>query len=275
MKKNVSSAAFLCVFCTTIFFSCKKDDAVPAPTIVKQWTVALSAKNENPVPAGRTETGTALLMLMSDNSLTYTITVNGLATGDAFTAAHLHVGDVITSGAVILPLSPVFSGGVGTGTTTNLRTTLVDSLKDDNNEIYFNAHTTQVGSGLLRGQLNTNVEMAADVALSGANEPTPVTTTTTGVATFRLTSAKKLYTKFVITNLETGDAMTAAHIHKGAVGVNGPVIVPIYGSAAEFGTVKIITITDDALFASLKTDAIYANAHSTNKGGGIVRGQIR
>ena len=75
MKKNVSSAAFLCVFCTTIFFSCKKDDAVPAPTIVKQWTVALSAKNENPVPAGRTETGTALLMLMSDNSLTYTITV--------------------------------------------------------------------------------------------------------------------------------------------------------------------------------------------------------
>lgn len=274
MKKNVLSIATLSLLCTTIFFSCKKDDAVLAPSVVKTWSVSLSAKNENPAPAGRSETGTAVLTLMSDNSLNYTITVNNLTSGDMFMAAHLHVGDAITSGAVILPLSPVFSGSTGTGVTTNLRSTLVDSLKDDSNEIYFNAHTMQVGSGLVRGQLNTNIEMAADVALSGANESVPVTTTATGVATFRLTSAKKLYTKFVITNLEAGDAMTAAHIHKGVVGVNGVVIVPIYSSTAEFGTVKIITV-DDVLFTSLKTDAIYANAHSTNKGSGIVRGQIR
>ncbi|MFC4230328.1 CHRD domain-containing protein [Parasediminibacterium paludis] len=275
MKKNVFSLILLCTCCTTIFLSCKKNDAVTAPTIVKQWTVSLSAKNENPAPAGRNETGTASFMLMSDNSLVYTITVNNLASGDMFVAAHLHAGDAITSGPVILPLAPVFSGGVGTGTTTNLRSTLVDSLKNDMNEIYFNAHTSQVGSGLIRGQLNTNIEMAADVALNGANEANPVTTSAIGLATFRLTTSQKLYTKYVITNLESGDTLTAAHIHKGAWGTNGPVILPIYGSNAEFGTVKIIPITDPALFASLKTDAIYANAHSIMHPGGIIRGQIR
>lgn len=273
MKKK-SFLMLLVLFATMFLFSCKKDETTPAPTVVKQWTIILSAKNENPAPAGRNETGTASLALLSDNSFTYTITVAGLVQGDALTAAHLHVGDVITNGAIILPFTPTFSGSTATGTTTNLRSSLVDSLKNDANEIYFNVHTTQVGSGLLRGQLNTTIELAADVALNGTNESTPVTTTTTGIATFRLTGAKKLYAKFVINNLEAGDAMTAAHIHKGAVGVNGAVIVPIYGTTADFGTVKIITV-DDVLFASLKTDPIYANAHSTLKAGGIVRGQIR
>ena len=274
MKKNVLSLMLLASASSMLLYSCKKDETVPEPTVVKQWMIALSAKNENPAPAGRNETGTVMLTLLSDNSVTYTITAIGLASGDYLTAAHLHVGDAITSGAVILPLTPTFSASTGTGTTTNLRTTLVDSLKNDANEIYFNVHTTQVGSGLLRGQLNTTIELAADIALSGTNEPTPVITTATGIATFRLTGAKKLYTKFVINNLESGDVMTAAHIHKGLVGANGSVIVPVYGNAAEFGTVKIIPV-DDALFASLKVDAIYANAHSTLKPSGIVRGQIR
>lgn len=274
MKKNLPALLLFITMTSTLLLSCKKDDATPAPTVVKQWTIALSAKNENPALASRNETGTASLTLLSDNSLTYTLSINALVSGDALTAAHIHVGDVITSGAVIVSLNPMFMGSTGMGTVTNLRTSFVDSLKNDANELYFNVHSTQVGSGLVRGQLNTNIEVASDVVLNGANEPTPVVTTATGLATLRLTSAKKLYTKVVITNLETNDVMTAAHIHKGAVGANGSVIVPIYGSASEFGTTKIITV-DDALFASLKADAIYFNAHSMLKSGGLVRGQIR
>ncbi|WP_367890794.1 CHRD domain-containing protein, partial [Ferruginibacter sp.] len=37
---------------------------------------------------------------------------------------------------------------------------------------------------------------------------------------------------------------------------------------------KVTALTDD-LYASLKTDAIYVNAHSTSKPGGLIRGQIR
>jgi hypothetical protein len=63
------------IACTAI--SCNKDnDDPPAPTVVKEWTIPLSAKNEVPAPA-RNETGTATFKLMSDNSATYTINVTG------------------------------------------------------------------------------------------------------------------------------------------------------------------------------------------------------
>jgi CHRD domain len=257
--------------------SCSNDDnsnVVPTPTVVKDWTIPLSATYENPAPASRTETGTATMQLLSDNSLKYTITLVGLAGADVLTAAHLHVGDAITSGGVILGIDPLFSGSTANGTITGLRASLVDSLKNSANEIYFNVHSTQVPSGLVRGQVNTNIELAADLELSGANEVPPVTTTATGKALVRLTSEKKLYVKLTITNLEGGDALTAAHIHKAATGVNGSVLVGFYGSAADFGTTKIITV-DDAAYASLKADNIYANAHSTNHPAGIVRAQIR
>ncbi|MEJ7914481.1 MAG: CHRD domain-containing protein, partial [Chitinophagaceae bacterium] len=186
----------------------------------------------------------------------------------------IHTGDVITSGPVIVGLNPTFTGSNASGTITNLRSTFIDSLKNDVNELYFNVHSTQVPSGLVRGQLNTKLEMVADVALSGANEVPPVTTTATGLATFRLTSDKKLYTKFVVNNVPAGDTLTASHIHTGAPGVNGPVIVPIYNTAAEFGTVKIITLAEPT-FTSVKSGVVYANAHSRRHPGGIVRGQIR
>jgi hypothetical protein len=251
-----------------------KSTPVPAPTIVKEWNIALSAKYENPAPAGRNETGTVNLQLLSDNSLKYTIAVNGLTAGDNMTAAHLHAGDAITSGPVILGLDPVFTAGSATGIVKNLRTSLIDSLKSSTNEIYFNAHSTQVASGLVRGQLNTNIEVASDVILNSANEVPAGTSAATGLALVRLTSEKKVYIKLTVTGLEAGDVLNAAHIHKAATGVNGPVILGFYSSAADFGTVKIITV-DDPLYTSLKTDAIYVNAHSTVKPGGIIRGQIR
>lgn len=279
MKRNFFSISAI-VSITLLAISCSKDKneipAPPQPTIVKEWSIPLSAKNENPAPASRNETGTATLQLLSDNSLKYSITVTGLAASDALTAAHIHTGDVITNGGVILGFSPTFSGSTASGTITNVRTTFVDSLKNDVNELYFNVHSTQVGSGLVRGQLNTKLEMTADVVMNGANEvQTPaVVTNATGLGLARLTSNKKLYVKVTVSGLEANDALSAAHIHKGAAGTNGAILIGIYNSAAEFGTVKVITV-DDVMFASLKADALYFNAHSTTKPAGIIRGQIR
>jgi hypothetical protein len=273
--KHCVSLLFAAGICLAVT-SCKKDsDPAPSgPTVVRSWTIPLSAKNEAPAPAGRTETGTASIQLLSDNSLTYAVTVNGLAAGDALTNAHIHTGNVITSGPVIVGFNPVFNGNTATGTVTGLRTTFVDSLKNDAIDLYVNTHSTQVPGGLARGQMNKTVEMAADVVLTGTNEVPSVTTTASGLALVRLTSDKTLYTKVTVTNLEAGDAWTAAHIHKAALGVNGAVMVGIYAAAGEFGTVKISTV-DDATFTSLKNDAIYVNAHSVNHAAGTIRGQIR
>jgi hypothetical protein len=260
---------------TLLALSCSDDETpTPAPTLDREWTIPLSAKFENPAPANRAETGTATLQLMSDKSLKYTLTVTGLAASDALTAAHLHVGNVITNGNVIQDLNPTFTNGVATGTITNLRSSLVDSLKSDINDIYINIHSTQVGSGLVRGQLNTQVEFAQDVVLNSANEVPAGTSAATGLAVIRLASDRQLYTLITVTGVETGDALTAAHYHRAATGVNGPILLDIYSSAAQFGTVKVSAV-DDPFIAALKNDPTYVNVHSTSKPGGLIRGQIR
>lgn len=273
LKPNTKTAILLLMVSATLF-SCKKSETVPDPTVVKHWMITLSAKNEVPAPTGRNETGSAMLELLTDGSLRYSISVTGLASGDALTNSHIHVGNVITSSSVVLDLKPSFSNGTASATITGLRSTFIDSLNDDSKELYLNVHSTQAPAGIVRGQLNKTIELAADVAMSPANEVPAGTSTATGLAIIRVTSDKQVYAKLTVSNLETSDALTAAHIHKGAAGVNGGVLVGIYGSASEFGTTKILSI-DDATLTSLKNDAIYVNAHSTAKPGGIVRGQIR
>jgi hypothetical protein len=274
MKKKIIPLAILCAVSPLIFISCE-DDAVSPPTIVKEWTVPLSTQYENPARAGRTESGTATIQLLSDNSIKYTIAVTGLAAGDALTAAHIHTGDVITNGPVVLGFDPVFSGSNATGTIAGIRASFVDSLKNSANELYFNVHSTQQPGGLVRGQMNVGIELAADVALSGANEvPNPVVTSATGTGSVRLTADKKLYSKVTVINLEAADALTAAHIHNAAAGANAGVLIGLASGAADFGVVKMVTVSD-AVFATLKTDPIYLNAHSVLHPAGLIRGQIR
>ena len=274
MKRSILPLALICMAQPILFMACKKETVVPMPTVVKEWTIAISPKNENPARTGRMETGTANLSLFSDNSLKYVITVNGLAAGDALVAAHIHAGNVITNGPVVLGLDPMFSGATATGTITNLRSTFVDSLKSDDNDLYFNLHSTQQPGGLLRGQLNENIVVAEDVVLLGTNEVEPVTTSATGLAILRLTDRKKLYSKVTVSTLDAGDVMMAAHIHTGATGTNGSVIISLCATTADFGEAKIFTLPD-AIYNTVKMDAVYVNAHSSFKPGGLVRGQIR
>ncbi len=277
MKSLQTAKSFLALALFFLIFSaCKKDSVtIVPPTLLKSWMVTLNTKFENPAPAGRTETGMAMLDLYSDSTLKYTITVTGLASGDALVAAHIHVGNAITNGGVILSFNPTFSGGSATATV-NLRKSLSDSILNATTDFYVNVHSTQVGSGLLRGQIDNPVIFATDVALSGANEfPTPVVTTATGVALLRLTTDKNLFARVTISNLEVGDALTASHIHTGATGTTGGVIVGLIAGSTDFGLPLKITGISDANIALIQTGSVYVNVHSTRYGGGIVRGQIR
>ncbi|MEO5685376.1 MAG: CHRD domain-containing protein [Chitinophagaceae bacterium] len=255
--------------------ACSKDDtSTPAPTVLKHWDIALNAKFEAPAPAGRSETGTAMLDMYSDMTMKYTITVTGLAAGDQLSAGHIHTGDPMTSGPVILGFDPIFTGGTATGKVA-VRSTLADSIINNTTDFYVNVHSTQVPGGLLRGQLDNPVTFAQDVVLSGTNEVPAVTTTATGLALFRLTANKILYAKYTVTGLEAGDVLTASHVHTGAAGVNGPVIIPVCGSAADFGKALKLPALTDANVTLLTTGQVYANAHSQIRPGGIVRGQLR
>jgi hypothetical protein len=257
----------------TLTPSCSKNDAAPPvpATLVKQWDVVLNTKFENPAPAGRTETGTATLQLYSDSTLKYSITVTGLTAGDNLTASHIHWGDPLDNGPVILNFLPTFTGGTATGTV-SLRNSLADSLKTG--EAYVNVHSTQFPAGLARGQLNDPLEFAVDVPMVGTNEVPAVTTTATGLALLRLAPDKKLYSKITVTTLESNDTLSVAHIHGAAAGTNGSVLQGLCSSLADFGVKKSVVLSD-ANATALKTGTVYVNAHTKLHPGGIVRGQIR
>jgi CHRD domain len=275
MKALVYQSAMLFTI-TAFLFSCKKNNDGPKITIVKEWNLTLSAKNENPAPAGRNETGAFVLKVMSDNSVQYNINVTGLTSGDALTAAHIHTGNPGVNGGVILNFAPTFTGGTASGSVANVRQTLLDSMTNGTAELYVNVHSTQVGSGLVRAQLNSTVQWAQDVILSGANEVPAVATTATGTARFRLASDGKLYYVVNVTGLTAGDGtLTAAHIHNGAAGANGSVLIGLVSAAADFGVNKQLQLTDVQKTAIDGTGSLYVNAHSTIFPGGIIRGQIR
>jgi CHRD domain len=271
-KRGISIVLSLSLF--VLVSSCSKSTTpgTPAATVVKHWDIVMDAKFENPASAGRTETGTAALDLYSDNSFKYAITVTGLAAGDALTASHIHFGDAGTNGPVILNFSPVFSGNAASATITNLRQTLVDSIKTGT--VYVNVHSTQFPGGLLRGQMDKTIDYAVDVDLSGANEVPAVTTTATGHSSLRLMTDKTLYSKITVSNLEANDALSVAHIHGAAAGVNGAVLQALCTSVDDFGVVKVFTLSD-ANVTALKTGQVYVNAHTTIHPAGIIRGQIR
>ena len=190
-------------------------------------------------------------------------------------AGHIHLGDAVTNGPVIVSFNPTFNTAGTTSTasgTVSIRSTLADSLQ--NLPIYVNFHSTNFPGGLVRAQLDKVIDFAADVSMTGASEVSPVVTTATGKAFIRITTDKTLYSKVTISNLEAGDAMTAAHIHKAGPTTNGPVIQILCANAGEFG-ISMNRIISDALITSIKTDSIYANAHSTAHPGGIIRAQIR
>lgn len=264
----------LTVLLATTVISCKKDEMAPAATVTKEITVLLSAANENPQPAGRTETGSASIKLYSDQSMTVDITVNGLASGDNITAGHFHVGDPVTNGGVVVDLNPTIMGNMVKAKLTNVRSSFIDTLMNGTADIYLNVHSSQVPAGIIRGQIFNAVTFASSVALSGMNEVPAVNTTATGTALLRITTDNKLYSKVTVTNVEAGDALTAGHIHTGAAGTNGGVLLGLCSSAADFGVTKIFTPTA-AILTAIKTDALYVNVHSTNRPSGIVRGQIR
>ena len=82
------------------------------------------------------------------------------------------------------------------------------------------------------------------------------------------------------------ETVTMAHIHKGALGVNGPVVVdfkmttPTTSAANQNSNLSFqFEVTDATTLAALEEvisnpNAHYVNVHSTSKPGGIVRGQL-
>lgn len=109
-----------------------------------------------------------------------------------------------------------------------------------------------------------------NIALSGAQEVPPVATRASGTA--RVTVADDMSVTASVTI--SGIAATAAHIHMGAAGANGPVIVPLVKSGDNAFTAQPGAKLTPAQFEALKKGGLYVNVHSAANPGGEIRAQL-
>jgi hypothetical protein len=132
--------------------------------------------------------------------------------------------------------------------------------------------------------------------LTGGEEVPPVATRGTGQAALSVSDDRsEVRYKLLVANVKN---MTQAHIHCGAAGVNGPVVVFLFGlvpdgetlngilAQGSFTAENIIVRPDSAacpggvadlegLLAKMEAGMTYVNVHTLQYPGGEVRGQIR
>ena len=109
------------------------------------------------------------------------------------------------------------------------------------------------------------------VVLTGAQEIPPVTTSATGTGTFSIAPDKSVRGSVII----TGMTVTAAHIHEGEAGKNGPIIIPLTQTADNIWALPEGAKLTEAQYESYKAGKLYYNVHSAAYKGGEIRGQIK
>ena len=234
------------------------------PTTFVTLSSAMSGDQELP-PTITGALGAGSLTLESPTRLlSGSFTVNGMSA----TAGHVHLGNTGANGAIIVPMT-----ASGTGTFTVPASTVLTEQQATafaNGGLYFNAHSVENPGGEVRGQIGREVFAAQ---MSNAQEvPTNASMAAgNGLLDFDATT-KKIIGRVTLTGL----AATAAHIHTGVLGANGPIIFSMTETAAGSGI--WVTATDatmtDAQITSLKAGGLYFNTHSTAFPGGEIRGQI-
>ena len=111
----------------------------------------------------------------------------------------------------------------------------------------------------------------SNVQLSGSQEVPPVNTTATGSGILTVVMDRSMSG----TVTTSGIAGTAAHIHLGAAGANGPVIIPLNKTADNVWSVPSGIRLNDAQYEAYKLGNLYVNVHSAANPNGEIRGQVK
>jgi hypothetical protein len=235
---------------------------------------AMNSGDERPAPTGdvanaRGAFSATVTKTDTGATLNWTLTFTNMS-GPA-TAAHIHLAERGTPGPVVVPLcAPCTSGVSGTA---NINATVLAAIQAD--RAYVNVHTRQNPAGEIRDQVSPVA--ATGATLSAAKErPKPKGNVKRARGTFTAT-VKKEGTEGVITWRLTFSRLTgrgiAAHIHRGAPGKAGPVIVPLCAPCRS-GARGQVTV-GAAVLNALETGRAYVNVHTRKNQAGEIRGQLR
>ncbi|MBT8522095.1 CHRD domain-containing protein [Polynucleobacter paneuropaeus] len=109
------------------------------------------------------------------------------------------------------------------------------------------------------------------VNLTGAQEVPPVMTSASGVGSIMVAPDGSVSGTITTTGVEG----TMAHIHEGAMGQNGPVIVPFTKTSDNVFSAPAGAKLTDAQLQSLKSGNLYLNVHSATNKPGEIRAQLK
>lgn len=229
------------------------------------FAAQLSAAQELPTNAS-TATGNGVIALdPGTKAFTARLTLSGISA----VAAHIHTGAIGANGAVIFPLTETATGSGVWVSAAGATMTDAQVASLTSGGLYFNAHSAGFPGGEIRGQIARNVRFAK---LSAAEELPTNASTATGTGTLVVDPTNRMVSGSIVL---TGITATMAHIHLGAPGANGAVIVPLTQTTPGTWSVPANTsLTADQLKA-YKQGNLYFNAHSAAFPGGEIRGQIR
>ena len=109
------------------------------------------------------------------------------------------------------------------------------------------------------------------LTMTGAEEVPPVTTSASGTGSVRVADDRTVTGTF----RTQGGPFVAAHIHEGAAGQNGPVIIPLEKRGDNEWAVPANAKLTEAQYESFRAGRLYVNFHSAKFKGGEIRAQIR
>jgi hypothetical protein len=251
MKKIQLFALFIAL---SVASACKSTEANPEQTVSSTLAppadlllanATLTGANEVPAVT-TTATGSAS---GSYNKTSKILNLNVTYAGVTPTVGHIHNGASGVAGPVIYPFTIAASPFTYVSPLA-LATDQETNLLAGNN--YVNLHSTKAPGGEIRGQLALTPSAAQGSVTGKFNNSTKVLT---------------LQVNYL------GLTPTMWHIHKGAVGVAGPVIVDLgntFGSPFNFTTSAL----DATQEADLKSGLWYVNIHSAAAPNGEIRGQL-
>jgi CHRD domain-containing protein len=256
-------------------------DIVPAPEGACPKTVLTATTGGRPFPVALTgnaespagdpvATGTAVFRLRSgQGQVCYQISAKNLAPA---VAAHIHRGGAAVAGPVVVPLKTPNAAGAASGCAATPRAT-VKAILAAPASFYANVHTAEFPGGAIRGQLvgtsTTSFGTIFNLDLRGTSEPNATGTAVLRILKDSSTVCYRLHAANV--TLPT----VAAHIHKGAAGTNGPVVVPFTAPGADGNSSGCVSstaaIVDDVLANSA---GYYVNVHTAEHPAGAIRSQL-
>jgi hypothetical protein len=185
------------------------------------------------------------------------------------TAAHVHLGARGAPGAVIVPLTGGPELWVVPDGAAPLTTDQVTAFKAGN--LYVNAHTAANPGGEIRGQLD-KTGTARFASLDGPQETPPTSSTARGGAVLVVDGATGKAGGFIVTSGLVSP--NAAHVHTGARGTPGPVILPLTGGPNLWVVPDAASALPADQLAAFSAQNLYYNVHTAANPGGDIRGQL-